>query len=126
VTGELNDCVLVVEDEFIIAHGYVITLEAMGLTVCGVVDTAAKALELATLHRPRLVLMDNRLKGGDDGVSAAIAIHADVGSRLIFITGSGDPQTVARIDEDHATAVLFKPVHSGQLRKTVASALSAA
>ena len=123
---ELNDCVLVVEDEFIIAHAYVMELEAMGLTVCGMADTADKAMALATLHRPRLVLMDNRLKGGEDGVSAAIAIYANVGSKLIFVTGSRDPPSLARIAEDHATAVLFKPLYAGQLRKAVEAALSRA
>jgi response regulator of citrate/malate metabolism len=114
----------VVEDDFIIAQTYVIELRAMGLTVCGTADTAAKAIALAVQHRPRLVLMDNRLKGKDDGVTAAIAIHRRVGSKLVFITGSRDPRTLERMALHHATDVLFKPLYSGQLRQAVESALA--
>ncbi len=43
---------------------------------------------MAQKHRPRVVLMDVRLRGESDGVSAALAIHEHVGSKVIFITGS--------------------------------------
>jgi CheY-like chemotaxis protein len=123
--ADLNDCILVVEDDSIIARIFVLELRSMGQSVCATCDTARKAIALATQHRPRLVLMDNRLKGKEDGVTAALAIHADVGSKVIFVTGSRDPQTVARIAADHATDVLFKPLYAGQLRKAVELALAA-
>jgi CheY-like chemotaxis protein len=91
--ADLNDCILVVEDDSIIARIFVLELRSMGQSVCATCDTARKAIALATQHRPRLVLMDNRLKGKEDGVTAALAIHADVGSKVIFVTGSRDPQT---------------------------------
>jgi CheY-like chemotaxis protein len=122
---ELNDCVLVVEDDAIIARVYVMELQSMGLTICATADTASKAIGLALQHRPRLVLMDHRLKGKDDGVTAALAIHAEVGSKVIFVTGSRDPATVARIATDHATEVLFKPLYAGQLRQAVESTFAA-
>jgi hypothetical protein len=42
-----------------------------------------------------------------DGVDAALVIHATVGSKVIFLTGSTDPETMARIQIDHPFAVLF-------------------
>ena len=123
---QLNDCVLVVEDEFLIADCFVDEIESMGLTVCAVADTAQKAIALAREHRPSLVLMDVRLKGPKDGVDASIAIHDSVGSKVIFITGSREPANLKRIAMDHAEAVLFKPLRGYELRAAIAAVMSPA
>ncbi len=92
-------------------------LETMGLKVCATAVSADQAIREAQTHRPRLVLMDMRLLGEKDGVDAALAIHETVGSKMIFITGSNEPSTMARIQEDHPTAVLIKPIADRQLRR---------
>jgi two-component system, response regulator PdtaR len=117
--NKLNDCILVVEDEFLIADCFTSEIEAMGRTVCGVADTAQKAIAMACEHRPSLVLMDVRLKGVEDGVDASIAIHQAVGSKVIFITGSREPANLKRIELDHAEAVLFKPLRGYQLQEAI-------
>lgn len=119
----LEDCVLIVEDEFLIAEGLTLALEALGLRVCGAAATADEALEMAVAHRPMLVLMDMRLRGEKDGVDAALAIHDQVGGKTIFLTGSREPATLARIALDHASAVLFKPVADAPLRAAIEMAL---
>lgn len=116
--------VLVVEDEFIIANSLCLQVEEMGYEVCGTAATAAEAVELAHTHRPDVVLMDVRLKGPEDGVDAALAIHRFVGSKVIFITGSREPATMARIELDHPSGVLFKPIYGQQLRVAVEAALA--
>jgi CheY-like chemotaxis protein len=121
--SDLRDCVLVVDDEFLIAGLWCTYIEDMGLKVCGIAATAAIAVALAQEHRPSVILMDVRLKGEKDGVDAAIAIHDQVGSKVIFITGSTEPKTVDRIKMDHPTAVLFKPVPEWALRAAVTDAL---
>jgi AmiR/NasT family two-component response regulator len=67
--------------------------------------------------------MDMRLWGKRDGVDAAIAIHNTVGSKVIFITGSREPATIERINQDHPFALLFKPVSSRQLRSAITDAM---
>jgi CheY-like chemotaxis protein len=119
----LNRSVLVVDDEAIIAQLWCIQMEMMGLDVCGTAETANDAVTLAQEHRPAIVLMDMRLRGKQDGVDAALAIHASVGSRVIFITGSQEPATIARIRLDHPAAVLIKPVADHVLITTVNKAL---
>jgi DNA-binding NarL/FixJ family response regulator len=123
--SELNDCILIVEDEYLIAEYFSEEIAAMGRTVCGIADTAQKAIDLACAHRPALVLMDVRLKGQGDGVDASIAIHNAVGSKVIFITGSREPANLKRIAMDHAAAVLFKPVRGHDLRVAVEAAIGA-
>lgn len=118
--SELQACVLVVEDEFVIAQGLCMQVEDIGLPVCATAATAADAVAAALAHRPMLVLMDVRLQGEGDGVDAALAIHDRVGSKVIFVTGSREPATLERIDLDHPSAVLFKPVSDRQLQTAIA------
>lgn len=118
----ISGSVLVVEDEFLIAESLSAMIEDMGLLVCGNAATAAEAKSMAAEHRPELVLMDVRLRGTEDGVDAAIHIHANVGSRVIFITGSREPETVARIQTDHPAGMLFKPITFAQLSQAVTTA----
>jgi AmiR/NasT family two-component response regulator len=116
--------VLVVDDEFIIASSLCLQIEEMGYEVCGTAATAREAVELAQAHRPDVVLMDVRLRGPEDGVDAALTIHRTVGAKVIFITGSREPATMARIELDHPSGVLFKPIYGQQLRTAVEAALA--
>jgi DNA-binding NarL/FixJ family response regulator len=120
--SDLNDHILIVEDEFMIAQLLTLYVEDMGRTVCGAAATAEKAIALAQELRPCIVLMDFRLDGAKDGVDAALAIHETVGSKVIFITGSSEPSTAARISLDHASAVLIKPVTERQLKSAIEAA----
>lgn len=123
VVSDLEDCVLVVDDEVLIAELWRGVLEGVGVDVCGMAPTGTLAIALAEKYRPKVVLMDVRLRGKMDGVDAAVAIHDSVGSKVIFITGSRDPQTIARIQLGYPTAVLFKPVSDRQLRSAVSDAM---
>jgi CheY-like chemotaxis protein len=120
----LKDCVLVVDDEFLIAQGLCAQIQDLGMEVCATAATADEAIAQAQAHRPRVVLMDVRLRGEKDGVDAALAINATVGSKMIFVTGSREPTTIARIALDHPSAVLFKPVSDLQLRTAIQSAVA--
>jgi len=115
----MTKCVLIVEDEFLISETLSVMIEDLGLTVCGRAANAEEAVRLASMHLPSLVLMDVRLKGSRDGVDAAADIRRIVASPVIFITGSREPQTVARINAGDPAGVLFKPFRFDQLRLIV-------
>ncbi len=119
---DLRNSVLIVDDEYIIVLGLTIQMEDIGMQVCASAATAEEAISLAQEHRPAVVLMDMRLRGEKDGVDAALAIHELVGSKVIFLTGSREPSTLARIGLDHASAVLFKPASDSQLRSAIEAA----
>lgn len=118
----LTDTVLIVDDEILIALALEVQIQDMGLSVCGIAATAADAVALAQEHRPKVVLMDMRLRGEGDGVDASLAIYDTVGSKVIFVTGSREPSTVQRIESDHPSAILFKPVSQDQLAAAVNAA----
>ena len=123
MTKPLNDCVAIVDDEFLIATGLTMQIEDLGMAVCGTAATADEAVALAQAQRPAVVLMDVRLNGEKDGIDAALAIHATVGSKVIFVTGSREAATMDRIRLDHPAGVLFKPVQDWQLRDAIRVAL---
>lgn len=116
-------CALVVDDEQLIALSLTIVLEGFGIRVCGTAATAEQAVELAEKHRPAIVLMDVRLKGTADGVDAAKEIYAKLGSPVIFITGSREPETMKRIHQDHPAAILIKPIMPNQLKDAITDVL---
>jgi DNA-binding NarL/FixJ family response regulator len=120
----LRPCVLIVDDEYLIAEGLSMQIEDMGLDVCGTAATAESAIALAETHRPAVVLMDVRLRGAGDGVDAALAIHDKIGSKVIFVTGSREPATLSRIEMDHPSGILFKPIFGRQLQIAVEQALA--
>jgi hypothetical protein len=81
--------------------------------------------ELPTSHSRRIQqrkIGNGDLEAAKDGVDAALAIHETVGSKVIFITGSKEPATAARILLDHPSGVLYKPVSDRQLRGAIEKA----
>jgi DNA-binding NarL/FixJ family response regulator len=125
MSAPLEDCIAVVDDEYLIATGLTMQLEDLGMTVCGTAATADEAVALAQAWRPAIVLMDVRLAGDKDGIDAALEIHDTVGSKVIFVTGSREAATIDRINLDHPAGLLFKPVLDWQLRDAISAALAA-
>jgi DNA-binding NarL/FixJ family response regulator len=85
--------VLIVEDEAIIALHLAILVAELGHEVCATAASAAGAIALATLHNPRVVLMDVRLADGSSGIDAARELHAQQALRCIFLSANLDEQT---------------------------------
>lgn len=116
----MNRVALIVEDEALIALALEDMLVDLGFSVCGIAASAADALRLARQHAPNLVLMDVRLKGADDGVTAARAMSAHgLSPCVIFLTGSREPATVARVRADQPAGLLFKPVRPEDLAAAI-------
>ena len=121
--SDLQNCVLIVEDEFIIAYALGLEVAGMGLAVCGKADTAKDAIAMAAIHRPKVILMDTRLKGDMDGVDVALAIRATLKSRIIFLTGSRDSAAMARIRSAEPFTVLSKPATNKQITSAISDAM---
>ncbi len=119
---ELQNHVLIVEVDFLIVMSLSMLFEDLGMDVCATAATADDAVALAQEFRPSIVLMDVCLQGERDGVYAAIAIRALVGSQIIFLSGSRDAKTTARFPLADPTAVLFKPVSDRELEDALVTA----
>ena len=66
--------ILIVEDEILVATDIQESLEGLGYTVQGMVDTGLKAIEAVEKQLPDLILMDINLKGEMTGIEAATNI----------------------------------------------------
>jgi CheY-like chemotaxis protein len=89
--------ILVVEDEGIVALELRNRLQSMGYAVAGVAATGATAIEKATQLRPHLILMDIKLKGEIDGVTAAEQIRTQFDIPVIYLTAFADEHTLQRM-----------------------------
>ncbi|WP_203561024.1 response regulator [Jiella pacifica] len=111
---------MIVEDDFLIMEYLRELSEDIGLNVLGTADVAEQAVTTILENRPDFVFMDLRLGGDRDGVDVAQAIQPDMPDlKIIYITGSSEPTSLARIRADHPYEVLIKPVVERDLRRAV-------
>jgi signal transduction histidine kinase len=115
--------ILIVEDENIVALDMRMRLETMGYRVLDVVDTGSLALERALASSPDLVLMDIKLKGGQDGVEAARALRERAEVPVIFVTAFTDEKTLERAKKTSPYGYIVKPFHERELRIAIELAL---
>ncbi|MBI3396641.1 MAG: response regulator, partial [Spirochaetia bacterium] len=116
--------ILIVEDEPIVALSIQNRLQGLGYRVTGVASSAAEALEHAQVGRPDLVLMDIRLKGGDDGITAAAEIKARHNLPVVFLTAYADDATIARARTVFPAGYILKPFETKELQTTIEIALN--
>jgi PAS domain S-box-containing protein len=111
--------VLIVEDEQIIALELSDRLTRMGHRVGGVVASGAEALDCAERFRPDLVLMDIKLRGEMDGISAAAALHDTFDIPVVYLTALVDDATLERAKKTHPYGYIIKPFREKDLQVVV-------
>lgn len=112
-------CVLIVEDEALIALDLERRLLRAGFEVAGVADNSDDALRLFKASQPDLVLMDIRIRGDVDGIEAARRIHRLGDVPVVFLTAFADEQTVERAAEVTPYGYLLKPLDERALIATL-------
>lgn len=90
-----------------------------GGTVVGHATTGSRAIHLALQHKPDVVLMDIRLDGSLDGVSAASTIRRVQDTPVVFVTGQGDAATMRRVADFGDARVLVKPIDPAALQNAI-------
>ena len=116
--------ILVVEDENIIAMDIQFILESFGYKVCGVVSSGEECIESTSKTNPDLILMDIKLKGKMDGVSAAKHIQSLFNIPVIFLTAYGDKGTLKRVDKTKPFGYIHKPFEETELRTEIENVLN--
>ncbi len=114
---------LVIEDERIVARDLKLSLEALGYSVPAIADSGEMAIEKADELRPDLILMDIRLTGKIDGISAAQAILDQFDIPVIYLTAHSDEATLARAKLTHPLGYIIKPFEERELRVIIEMAL---
>jgi CheY-like chemotaxis protein len=114
-----NQSILVVDDDHLICEYLTMTIQDLGYVVCGCAASAEEAVRMSHRHQPGVILMDVRLRGQGDGIDAALEIRKTQDIPIIFVTGSNEPETLARINNHDPAAVLIKPIMWEQLERTL-------
>ncbi|WMS43013.1 response regulator [Acuticoccus sp. MNP-M23] len=115
-----NLSVIIVDDEFLIARMMQYACEDIGMNVLCLCHGAQEAIDALTEHKPDVVLLDVRLDDTLDGVDVAQRIvAAQLGTKIIFATGSTEPQTTARMRAVGPHAILNKPIYGEMVCEAV-------
>lgn len=107
--------IIIVEDELIISLEIKETLRRLGYQVVARVISGEDAIEKAGELRPDLILMDIRLEGEMDGITAAKRIMDLYDIPIIFLTGQSDEATLKRAIEISPSGYLVKPFNDREL-----------
>jgi AmiR/NasT family two-component response regulator len=107
--------VLIVEDEAVIAADVRFMVEDLGFKALGIASSGEESLRKAEALRPDLVLMDIKIKGDMDGVSAAGEIFRRFRIPVVYMTAYSDPQTIKRVNRPGTLGWLIKPLEPSEL-----------
>src|ERR1700733_8962042 len=107
--------ILIVEDDRVVARDLAQQLTAMGHSVVGMTSRGEDALSRTLDTRADLVLMDIRLEGPIDGITAAQRIRDKCQCPVVFLTGYSDDATTRRAAEVEPFGYLLKPFQEPQL-----------
>jgi two-component system, response regulator PdtaR len=116
-------CILVVEDDYLVASGAESALLEAGFEVADVATSSEEALEVAASQHPVLVVMDIRLAGVRDGVDVALELFKQHGIRCIFATAHHDEDVRARAAPARPLGWVQKPYSMSALIMRVRQAL---
>jgi CheY-like chemotaxis protein len=115
--------ILIVEDEAIIALDIQYTLENLGYRVPAVVSSGEESIEKASEVHPDLVLMDIKLSGDMDGISAAEQIYNRFGIPVVYLTAYSDERILEEIRKIMLFGYISKPFDERVLKSTIEHAL---
>ncbi|RME51392.1 MAG: response regulator [Caldilineae bacterium] len=115
--------ILIVEDASIVALDLKNRLTKLGYAVCDTVATGEEAVQVARETKPKLVLMDIKLKGKMDGVEAAAQIQEELDVPVIYLTAYADSTTLERAKITEPFGYLVKPFEEKELTATIEMAL---
>lgn len=116
--------ILIVEDEHTIAKCMQLILSQEGYDVSDVVATGEEAVDIACKTRPDLVLMDIKLRGKIDGITACERIRKATDTPVVFVSAYADTETIARANANTPSGYITKPFKTKRLLGMVKTALA--
>lgn len=115
--------ILIVEDEAVIALDIQYTLENLGYRVPAVVSSGEESIEKASEIHPDLVLMDIKLSGDMDGISAAEQIYNRFRIPVVYLTAYSDEKMLEGMRRTMLFGYISKPFDEGVLKSTIEKVL---
>jgi PAS domain S-box-containing protein len=116
-------CILIVEDEAVIAASLFQSLTSLGYTVPEPVATGDDAIRAVTSRVPDLVLMDIELSGRPNGIETADRIQSFGNIPVIYLTAFSDDSRLSEARHTKPCEYLVRPVQNSELHATIQMAL---
>ena len=107
--------ILVVEDETVVALDMKNRLERLGYEVIEILDSGEDAITYLENNTPDIILMDIKLKGKIDGITAAEEIRKSKSVPVVYITAYSDRKTFERAKDTEAFGYILKPFQEREL-----------
>lgn len=117
-------CILIVEDEVIIAMDIAMQLRVLGYEPLGPATTGEQAIEMAARLRPHLVLMDIHLGSQMDGITAAQEIREQSDIPCVFLSAFTGEESKSRAKLTNPAGYLSKPFWEDDLRNLLVAVLA--
>jgi PAS domain S-box-containing protein len=115
--------ILIVEDERLVAWNIQEILKIFAHETVATVNSGDEALRVAAETQPDLVLMDIRLRGKMDGISAAQLIWAQLHIPIVYLTAHADEQTIEQAIGSAPFGYVIKPFNRLELHAAIKTAL---
>lgn len=118
--------ILIVEDEAVLAMVYLLQLRELGYHDVGLAASGADALAAVDRSRPKLILLDIKLRGGVDGIEVAETIRRSHAVPIVFITAYSDEETLRRAWLTGPACILGKTGNGLELGRVVTKLMGSA
>ena len=114
---------VIADDHAVVREGLARLLETVDdIEVLGAAGDGAEAIELATKHRPRVVLMDLAMPGVDGVEATRRIVEADLGTEVVVLTSFSDREQIMSALDAGAIGYLLKDAEPGDLIEGVRAA----
>ena len=118
--------ILIVEDEAVLAMVYLQLVRELGYASVGLAFSGKDALAAVERGRPKLILLDIKLRGDMDGIEVAEIIRNRHAVPIIYITAYSDPETMRRARLTDPVCILGKTGENTQLAKVISTVMVSA
>ena len=114
----MNNKILIVEDELIVAKHVQRVLEKSGYDVCGIARSVPAAMEVITRKKPGLALIDIHLRGPQTGIELANQLR-DQHIAFVYLSANSDEAVLASAKATYPYGFLVKPFREKDLLITL-------
>ncbi|MCC5920873.1 MAG: response regulator [Cyclobacteriaceae bacterium] len=119
----MENVVMIIEDELIIAHDLAQLLQSSGYKVVGIAKNSDQALAIFNQHEVHLILCDINIQGEKDGIETIKMLTKNKKVAVIYISAYSDANTGNRAIETSPAAFLIKPYNERNLQLSIELAL---
>ncbi|MBM4242003.1 MAG: response regulator [Euryarchaeota archaeon] len=119
----VNEKILVVEDEELVAQDIKAFLEDLGYKVLDPVPSGEEAVEKVGITNPDSILMDVVLEGEMDGIEASQQITDSFDIPIVYLTAYGNEEIFQRAKKTEPYGYILKPFRERELQINIEMAL---